>query len=462
MAIFSPLSIGKQALLTGERALGITGHNIANVNTKGYSRQDAILHATRPDDRGFGTGVEVASVLRSVDGLLEARQLTSASALGGATTGRQLLDRLQTFFPVGDQGIGNALANFFAAAQGLADSPQDLATRSALLESGNSLAGQLRNAADGLQTMQREADNRIGQAAFDANANLQHLAQLNREIVAAERAGRETNDLRDERQVALGELASQLSIQVVEGDSGSVNVYSSSGQGLVLDGNAATLKTELDPTNVGLDGNPLSRIGIEKLDGGVIPLSGTVGGTVGALLTLRDTTLTGNATSLNLLATTLRDAVNAVQADPAGRDLDGNVGNPFFSGTGAADLRVAITDPRDLAAARATTNLADNTNALALVDVGQATFVGLGGATLSQYFGGLQSTIGQQGRSAEDSATIEENVAAALTAQREAVSGVSLDEEFTNLIRFQRGFQAAAQLINVSNTMLDDLLGIVS
>jgi len=461
MAIFAPLSIGRQALLANERAIGVTGHNISNVNTPGYSRQTPVLHATRPDDRGFGTGVEVASVVRSVDGFLEARQLASSSSLGGATTGRQLLDRLQSLFPVGEEGVGNALAEFFAAANGVANSPQDLATRNQLLESGTALAGQLRNAAGGLQTLQRETDQRIGQAAFDANATLQNLAQLNREIIAAERGGRESNDLRDQRQVALGELAKQLSIQVVEVESGGVNVFSSSGQGLLIGTDAATLTTELDPSLGGLDGNPLSRIGIAARDGSVIDLSGDVGGSIGTLLELRDQTVADDAASVDLLATSLRDAVNAVQTSATGRDLDGNVGSAFFSGTGAADFRVALTDPRGIAAAQGT-NPADNANALALVAVQRQTFPALGGATLGDYFGTLQARVGQDARRAEQSASIEEDVSAALAAQRDAISGVSLDEEFTNLIRFQRGFQAAAQLINVSNVMLDDLLGLVS
>ena len=153
MSIFAPLSIGKQGMLANERGLGVTGHNITNVNTPGYSRQSAVLHASRPDDRGFGTGVVVATVQRSVDGFLETRQLASASSLGGATTGRQLLDRLQALFPVGEQGVGNALAEFFAAANALADSPQDIATRNQLLEAGTTLAGQLRIAAGGLQQL---------------------------------------------------------------------------------------------------------------------------------------------------------------------------------------------------------------------------------------------------------------------------------------------------------------------
>ena len=461
MAIFAPLSIGRLALLANERAIGVTGHNIANVNTKGFSRQEAVLSATRPDSSGFGTGVQLSTVARSVDGFLDARQLASTSSLGGATTARQLLDRLQAYFPVGDQGVGNALAEFFAAANDVANNPQDLAARNQLLEVGTSLAGQLRNAAGGIQQLQREADQRLGQSAFDANAVLQNLAQLNREIVAADRAGRETNDLRDQRQVALGELANHLSIQVVEGDSGSINVYAASGQGLLIGTDAATLKTELDPAHLGLDGNPLSRIGIAARDGSVISLSGEVGGTIGTLLDLRDGTLVDNAAALDLLASTLRDGVNAVQTDPAGRDLDGAVGLDFFSGAGAADLRVAITDAHGIAAGQGT-DPADNTNALALADVAQQSFPGLGGATLTGYFGTIQATIGQQARGADESVTIQENVSSALAAQREAVSGVSLDEEFTDLIRYQRGFQAAAQLINVSNTLLDDLLGLVS
>jgi flagellar hook-associated protein 1 FlgK len=461
MAIFAPLTIGKQALLANQRALGVTGHNIANVNTPGYSRQSAVLYASRPDERGFGTGVVVASVLRSVDGFLDARQLASASSLGGATTGRQLLDRLQALFPVGDEGVGNALAEFFAAANGVADSPQDLATRNALLEAGTAVAQQLRSAASGLQQLQRESDQRLGQSASDANAILQTVAQLNGQIVAADRSGRESNDLRDQRQTALGELAKQLSIQVVDVPNGGLNVFTSSGQGLVIGTDAATLATALDPTDLGLDGNPLSRVGLVAGDGSVISLSGEVGGTLGTLLGLRDQTIPNDAASLDLLATTLRDAVNAVQTDAAGRDLDGAVGTAFFAGTGAADLRVALSDPRGIAAAQGT-NLSDNSNALALAAVAQQTFPALGGGTLGDYFGTLHARVGQDARRADQNATIEENVSAALAAQRDAVSGVSLDEEFTNLIKFQRGYQAASQLISVSNRMLDDLLGLIS
>src|SRR5262249_23296524 len=160
---FAPLSIGRLALLANERAIGVTGHNISNVNTPGYSRQTPDLSAGRPDNAGFGTGVEVTGVSRSVDGFLDAPQLAASSALAGAATGRELLDRLQELFPVGDQGIGDALSQFFAAARGVANNPQDLASRQQLLSTGATLASQLQGSAGGIQTLQRETDQRLGQ-----------------------------------------------------------------------------------------------------------------------------------------------------------------------------------------------------------------------------------------------------------------------------------------------------------
>jgi flagellar hook-associated protein 1 FlgK len=181
---------------------------------------------------------------------------------------------------------------------------------------------------------------------------------------------------------------------------------------------------------------------------------------VGALVALRDDILPGLAADLDLFATTLRDAVNAVQTDPAGRDLDGLVGGPLFAGTGAGDLSVAITDPRDIAAAQGADS-SDNTNALALVNVQLSAQAALGGATLGDAFGTLQAGVGSAVRSARERTLVESGVAASLQAQRDSVSGVNLEEEFTDLIRFQRAFQAAAQLISVSDRMLEELISVV-
>jgi flagellar hook-associated protein 1 FlgK len=459
MSFFFPLAIAREALLAHQRALGVVGHNIANVNTPGFSRQRAELGAITLGDR-VGAGVRVVDVRQAIDPFLEARQLASASALAAATTSRDLLDRVQGLFPVQGPGIGDALHEFFAAADALATHPQEVATRSELLGRAESLAGRLRSTAAALATMQHEADGQIAQAGRDANSALATIAQLNRNIVVAEVSGGTANDLRDARRVALERVAELLQVNVIEQGDGSVSVFAASGATLVAGPDAATLATEVDPMALGLDGNPLSRIGLRDAGGSVIALGGALGGTIGALVIQRDQRLPATAADLDRFATTLRDAVNAVQTDPAGRDLDGLVGAPLFTGSGAADLTVAITDPRAIAAARSA-NPGDNAGALALVAVGDATFAALGGVTLTEFFGTVQASAGDQARRADDQATIEESVASALAAQRDAFAGVNLEEEFTDLIRFQRSFQAAAQLISVSNRMLDDLLGML-
>ena len=461
MALFPSLSIGADALIAQQRALDVTGNNIANVNTPGYSRQTAVLSAIQPATGNIGGGVLATSVQQAIDPFLEARRLSVASDLAGANTQSGILDQVQSLFPVQGTNIASAMQDFFASANALANSPQDIPTRTDLLSKAGAVATQFNQTSSDIATLQRQTDGQIQQAAKDANTQLATIAKLNAAISAAQVSGTSPNDLLDQRRVALGTLAGILNIQVVQHDNGMVDVTSSSGQALVLGTQASTLATSLDPSNIGLDGNALSQIGVLTAGGSLVKLSGNVGGSVGSLLNLRDTSLPATSGQLDQLANTFRDAVNTVQTDPAGEDLNGAVGTPFFSGTGAAGLTLALTDPRTIAAARSS-NLGDNTGALALAQVANTTFPALGGATLNDYFGTLQGQVGSAASAADSEATVQQNLSSNLEAQRDSVSGVNLEEEFTNLVQFQRGYQAAADLISVSNQMLDDLLSLVS
>src|SRR6185295_15087463 len=140
-------------------------------------------------------------------------------------------------------------------------------------------------------------------------------------------------------------------------------------------------------------GGTLATVAVRNPGGAVIALPGALGGTLGALVTARDATIPGLASDLDTLAVSLRDAVNAVQTDPAGLDLDGNVGTPLFAGTGAADLTVALGDPRGIAAAQ-TSDPGDNTGAQALLALADTQFGALGGATLQDFYGGIQAHAG--------------------------------------------------------------------
>jgi len=457
MAISDILNAGRSSLIAQQRALRVNGNNIANVNTPGYTRQRAVLEAV---PTAAGGGVRVADVEQVIDRFVETRLLGQSSTAAGAAARRDLLEGVQDLFPVGDASVNGALQEFFAAANELSAHPEDLATRNELLNRAEALASRLRSSAQGLAAVQREADGRAAAGVADANTVLSRIAGLNRSIALEEgTTGATANELRDQRRAALGDLAKQIGIRTVENDDGSVDVYARSGVALVTGSDAATLEARLG-TTLGLDGAALHDVGVVAPDNSLIPLGSDPGGEIGAQLVVRDQDVPAAAASLDAIALTLRDAVNAVQTDPAGRDLDGLVGTDFFSGTGAADLTVALTDPRGIAAAQSTTP-GDNANALALVELRDQTFPGLSGQTIGGALGTLQADVGASVRDATDAAAVEQGLLANVQAQRDAVSGVSLEEEFTDLIRFQRAFQAAAQLISVGDSMLQELIGMV-
>lgn len=457
MAIFSPLGIGRSALLAHQRALQVTGANVANVNTPGYSRQRAEFESI---PSGAGYGVKIDSVERIVDRFLAARSLLQTSAESGAKTERDALDRVQAFFPVDGNSIGGALDDFFTAVSALSTRPEDITSRNDVLERANALAGRFNRTAQGIAQLQRELDTRLREEVTEADSQLAQIAQLNRAIKAAEVTGGSANELRDERDRALEELGARFEVRGVEREDGTVDVFlASSGAALVVGQDAARLAVQNGSGN-GLDGAPLAVVGTLSASGAFITLPGAYGARTGALADVRDTSLPDLSAELDVLATTLRDAVNAVQTSATGRDLDGNVGTALFAGTGAADLSVALTDPRGIAAGQ-TANPSDNANALALVNVQLTAQAALGGVTLGEGFGQVQAAVGAAVREATERAAVEEGVASSLRAQRDSVSGVNLEEEFTDLVRFQRGFQAASQLISISDRLLEELISVV-
>jgi len=456
MAILDILATGRSGLLAQQRALRTNGTNIANVNTPGYSRQRTVFEAV-PASGGYG--VRVSAVEQIVDEFLESRLLGQSSSAAGATARRDLLAAVEELFPVGDTSVGGALQEFFAAASELATHPEDLAVRNDLLDRAEVLASKLRDAAQGLEQIQREADDRVAAGAGDVNRLLEKIAGLNKGIMRDEGTGGSANELRDQRRAALGELAGLIGVRTVEHTDGSVDVFTRSGLGLVSGGDASRVEARLS-TSLGLDGAALHDVGVVAPDDSLIALGSDPGGEIGARLTVRDSDVQGTAADLDLLALTLRDTVNAVQTNAAGRDLDGLVGSALFAGTGASDLTVALTDPRGLAAAQSTVS-GDNANALELIGLQGATQGALAGATLGDYFGTVQTRVGGAVRDAEDAATVEDSLLASVAAQRDAVSGVSLEEEFTELVRYQRAFQASAQLISVGDSLLQELIGMV-
>jgi flagellar hook-associated protein 1 FlgK len=471
MSLSPVLSIAQRALLANETALEVTSNNIANVNTPGYSRQTPEFQSNLPivNSAGvfIGTGASVRRVVQVVDELLDKRIFGAQTDTKEHTTLRDRLDSLAGVLnDIQEPSVSSQLSGFFDAVDALARNPAGLAERQTVLGRAIALAGELNRRSASVATLQRGADDAIVAAAGRANELLSQLADTNVAIVSAELKGQRANDLRDQRRAVLGELAGILQTQTVEQENGAVNVYTANGLALV---NAGSVVHTLDTQggSLGLDGFALHDPVFRDAAGNALDLPAAFAhGEIAGLQQVRDGQYVAASDALDTFAVALRDQVNAIQT--AGRDLDGNATTlqPLFGGTGAGDLAVLLdpsTDPnaaRKLAAATST-DPGDNTNALALADLRTTPLAALGNVTLAGYLGTEQGRIGEDALRAEDTAKATDLLSQQLETQRSAVSGVNLNEELTNLLKYQRAFQAASQVIRVANTVLDELVNIV-
>jgi flagellar hook-associated protein 1 FlgK len=471
MAIMAAFDVARKALFAQEAALGVVGNNIANVNTPGYTRQvPELVESESTHGIGgilFGHGVDMQAIRQVLDPLIDQR-LLQAGADRGEQSARsdQLGELAQVVNDLDDPSLPSTLDGFYAAADALARNPAGIAERQNLIGQANTLAAGITRRAGALADLQRAVDDRYSQLGTEANDSLTKIAALNRDIVSREVDGQSANDLRDARRNVLNQLSQTLRVSVLEDPNGAVRVSASNGAVLVENGSVVN-SIAVRGSGVGLDGQALHEIGLADAEGTFLSAPAAFsGGTIGGLASVRDgaivtasqhldTFVAGSGSNPGLIG-----AVNAIQQ--AGRDLDGNATTavPLFGGTSAATLSVLITDPRQIAAAQST-DPGDNRNALALADLRTTTLTALGNQTLTGYLALEQARIGDEASLASDQAAATDLLGKHLESERDAVSGVNLNEELTNLLRYQRAFQAASQVLNVANSALDSLFAAV-
>lgn len=461
MSLTSIFDIGKSALFAYQKAMGITGHNIANVSTPGYSRQEAILAERSPENGRpgqIGTGVEVTQIRRQVDQFTEQALLNSREQLGQFDASRSALLQLQdALSPSSELGLSTSLNEFFGALQDVGTNPADPAARTVLLSKAGTLASRLNQTATTLDRQRVAVDEQIRQGVDDVNALAEKIAGLNQEISRAETSGQQANDLRDQRGRLLGDLANLLEISTLEDETGQTMVFVGRGQVLVAQGQASRLAAVTDASNGGM-----VDVRYDSGSGPVTDLTAILqGGRLKALLDVRDQTIPNTLASLDTFASTLVTQINTVHQ--AGFGLDGSTGLNVFtpSGTTARDISVALTDGRQIAASSTAAGVpGNNVNALALAALHTTSVAALGNKTFNGHIGALVSGIGSSAQAAERDLQAQEIVQEQLEARRAEVSGVSLDEELVNMIQQQRAFQAASKVIVTADEMLQTLLGL--
>ncbi len=457
---FFGLSTATSALIASQLALDTSAHNTANASTPGYSRQRVNLVAAPPftfpafNRSGMpgqiGTGVTVASITRVRDAFLDL-QLRGQISLGGYwDSTRDELSKVESVFPEpSGSGLGNVISRFWDAWHDVAADPTSTASRSAMIEQASTLAARFNRDAGQLSTLIEGIDFQVGERVATINDLAARIAGLNEQIRRVAVSGDHPNDLADQRDDLLDQLNQILSVTVEPQADGTVSVLVA-GTDLVSGDRARPVTTIL---------NGAGHLVPAWTDGSRVDLGQ---GQLAALTAVRDTTLAGYATKLDQLAAGIADAVNALHT--SGVDRNGTAGVDFFTYTaGSAASTIAVNpvivaDPAKVAAASAPNQPGDGSIAGAIADLRNSRlFVG-GTQTANDFYAGFVAQVGAEARQGDEMATNQGLVVEHLQQRRESFSGVSLDEEATDMIRFQHAYEAAARVITTIDEMLDLLI----
>jgi flagellar hook-associated protein 1 FlgK len=455
-SLFGSLSIAVRSLLAQEAALDTTANNIANVNTPGYSRQLPILTEAPPLDTGqisIGNGVEFEGVQSVRDNILDLRIDQETQQQNQLKSYVSSMNQVQSLFnETGGSGLSDVLNQFFNSFQQLADKPTDIPTRQTVISAGQSLASAFQQTGQQLNAIQQGVDQEVGQTVDEINTDIAQLAGLNQQISSLQNS-EQTGMLQDQQYSVLNSLSQLVDVAVTYANNGSLTITTTNGVPLVAGGQSFALSTATNPST-GLQ---------DVFSQGSDVTSSFTGGQLAGLLEARDQAIPSTISSLDNLAAGIINSVNT--QSQKGYDLNGTKGGNFFqpvvqssqgSNAGAAEnMAVAVTDPALIAASSDGTQ-GDNANALALANIQNQAVVN--GETATDYYSDLVSTVGNDVSSATDEQEAVGLVLTQLQNQQSDVSGVSLDEEASNLILYQRAYEAAAEVVSAINDMTNEVI----
>ena len=449
----SILSTSLTALTSYQRALTTVGHNIANADVEGYSRQEVVFTTKPPSFAGsgwIGSGVEVSTVERRYDEFLAAQVRTSRTSSGEAEVYHNYTSQLDDLYADPELGLDPVLQRYFNALNGVANDPSSIPAREVLLGEAEALTDRFHFLAQRGAEIADGVNRDIAGTVADINTLAKGIADLNQVIVeSGGMTGQPPNDLLDQRDQLISELSSLVRVTYYEQNDGAANVFIGNGQSLVVAGKAAKLSVGLNATE------PV----VYYSDGGATQdiTAQLNGGALGGLLQFRSQVLDASMARLDVIADTLATAMN--DQHRLGRDLNGALGGDFFTLGGAANIELNLTDARQIAAASGTLpfNSADNGNALALAEL-QRDKTAFGGTTVQGAYAQIVADIGSRTRTAELNATAQRGLLSQAEEAHSAVSGVNLDEEAAKLMHYQQAYQAAAQAIAIGQRLFETII----
>lgn len=454
---FAGIETASRALRAFQRGMETAGHNIANVNTVGYSRQVVKLAAT-PSNSEYdsrliqvGSGVNVNTITRIRDTMLEARRQDAYAQQGQAEGSLGNLEKVQSLFlDVSGGGISNALDTFFNSWSALGSNPASQSNLMQVQSAGRNLASQISSTYVGLRDQLNSQNDQVKQTLTDIQGLANKIDQFNVEIRKQMAEGSSPNDLMDQRDDAVSELSKLVNVDSHLASDGTLSVYV--GSFTLVDQVGATQF----PQNYNASSNTVSNA--------MSAWNITSGRLKGLFDNVNQTT--GYMTQLDNLANNMRTQVNSLHQ--AGYTANGANGVQFFNDsapqTGAVDFALSSavdTSFMNIAIGNSSAS-GDGSAAMALSALRDTKVASLGNQTIGGYYTTLVSSVGRDVSVGKNAVNTANALSEQVDSQVQEISGVNLDDEMADMVKFQRSYQAAAKVLSTMDQMTSDLIGMLN
>lgn len=454
---FSAFEIGRRALNASQLGMTIAGQNIANVNTPGYSRRRVQLAEASPlnlNGLNIGNGVTVTGIQSFRDNFIQARIQTESGISGRLTAQRDSLAPVEVALQGSENGgLQNALANFFGSFRDLESNPGSVPLRSLTAQRGVTLSNAFQSTRTRLDEIRSGADAQLRSTVDEVNSLSERVAKLNDQIRVAEGTGGDASSLHDQRDELVTRLSELTGARSTQNEDGTINLTIGEGRPLVAGDRSFPLDTQQTPplglSTITISGEP------------AIFNEGALAGLQNAI----DLT-TSQIDDLDALAASVVARVNTLHS--SGTDLDNNAGTNFFDSSvpvSAANISVntnIVGNPRLIVASPLPQpgNAGTVAGEIANLLTDENSTAGTRTGSFSSIFSSMISDAGAQISSANNDLQTQAAVLSQAIAQRDAVSGVSLDEEAVNLLQHQKAFEAAARFIKIADEMTQVILSL--
>jgi len=466
MSIGNLLDVASRAMSVYQDAMSITGQNISNANNTDYSKQKVIF-ASDITVGGTGNGVKIADIERVRNALVDTQVLTYQSTLSDSTKKTNTLQQIESVLDEpSTSGLSTYFTNFFNSFSQLTATPNSTSLRLNVIQQAQQLSTRFKEVIDGISTVQSSLQADANTDVTSINGYLKDICQYNREIKAASIQGTNANQLKDERDAEITKLSSLINISVKQGDYGVATVTVAGLQGadqasynqfqLVSVNGQMRIASQNDSTNYGIVNS----------------------GEMNAILDLSNNKIPAYKSSLETLANVFVEQVNSAHMSgntlvqgststsstdiPFFGELDssGNVVNAYVNGE--ININPDILSNTNNIAASATANTDGNGDtANKIAQLGDSKITTLDGKSIFDYYSTILNNEGTDKVSADNSVTSSTAILQSLQNQQSSTSGVSSDEEMTNVLVYQRSYEAAAKLVSIANEMLTTIINMV-